>query len=127
MTSVELSTIRKYGIPVKMVLFNNGKLGMIKFEQEVLGYPEWGVDLVNPDFSVLASAYGIESMRIERGANLRNAIRKMLDSDGPFLLEAITNPEFRPMPPRVTMDQAKSYLVAGLREHVAYSPEIKLE
>ncbi|MCL4342655.1 MAG: thiamine pyrophosphate-binding protein [Candidatus Thermoplasmatota archaeon] len=127
MTSAELSTIRKYGIPVKMLLFNNGKLGMIKFEQEVLGYPEWGVDLVNPDFSVLASAYGIESMRIERGANLRNAIRKTLDSDGPFLLEAITDPGFRPMPPHVTMEQAKGYLVAGLREHMGYTPEIRTE
>ncbi|MHB1708618.1 MAG: thiamine pyrophosphate-dependent enzyme [Thermoplasmataceae archaeon] len=126
MTSMELATVKKYNVPVKIVLFNNGKLAMIKFEQEVLGYPEWGVDLVNPDFSLLTSAYGIESLRIERTADIRSGVRKMLDHEGPFLLEAITDPNTRPMPPKVTFEQAKGFLMANIREQVGYEPEIEI-
>ncbi len=123
MTAMELATIRKYNIPVKIVVFNNSKLAMIKFEQEVLGYPEWGVDLVNPDFKVLASAYGIESMTISNNSDINSGVRKMMESPGSFLLEAITDPNIRPMPPRVTFEQAKGYLMATIREKVGYEPE----
>ena len=40
MTAMELSTVKKYRIPLKIVVFNNSKLAMIKYEQEVMGYPE---------------------------------------------------------------------------------------
>ncbi len=123
MTSSELSTVRKYNIPIKVVIFNNSKLGMIKFEQEVLGYPEWGVDLVNPDFSTLVSAYGIESMHIDKDSEIRNGVSRMLNSSGPFLLEVITNPNLRPLPPRITLDQARGYLVANIKERIGYTPE----
>lgn len=124
MTMTELATIRKYNVPVKIVLFNNSKLGMIKFEQEVVGYPQWGVDLVNPDFSTIASAYGIESTRISKNSEIVVGVKKMLESKGPFLLEAITDPNARPMPPKVKFDQAKGYFVASLREKVGYTPEM---
>jgi pyruvate dehydrogenase (quinone) len=124
MTSIELATVKKYNLPLKIIVFNNSKLGMIKFEQEVLGYPEWGVDLVNPNFSLLASAYGIESIRIENNSGILEGVRKMMENTGPFLLEAITDPDLRPMPPRITFEQAKGYLVASLREKIGYKPEI---
>ncbi|QRF76442.1 pyruvate dehydrogenase [Thermoplasmatales archaeon] len=124
MTMTELATIRKYNIPVKILLFNNSKLGMIKFEQEVEGYPQWGVDLVNPDFSTIASAYGIESLRISKNSEIASGVKKMFESSGPFLLEAITDPNTRPNPPRITFDQASGYLMASLREKVGYTPEI---
>ena len=123
MTMMELSTVVKYDLPIKFVIFNNGKLGMIKFEQEVLGYPQWGIDLKNPDFSTIAEAYGIPSARIETGDSLREGLRKMLSSRGPFILEAITGPDAKPMPPYVTVSQVKGYAMASIREHVGYTPE----
>lgn len=127
MTSMELATIKKYNLPVKIVVFNNGKLAMIKFEQEVLGYPEWGVDLVNPDFSLLAKAYGIDSFTIGENRDVREGVRSMIESKGPFLLEAITDPNLKPMPPHVTFEQAKGYFLARWRENVGYIPEINIE
>jgi len=124
MTMTELATIRKYNIPVKILLFNNSKLGMIRFEQEVEGYPQWGVDLVNPDFSTIASAYGMESLRISKNSEIAGGVKKMFESSGPFLLEAITDPNTRPNPPKITFDQASEYLMASLREKVGYTPEI---
>ena len=124
MTMMELSTVKKYNIPLKIVVFNNSKLAMIKFEQEVEGFPEWGIDLYNPDFSVVAKAYGIDSDRITGNGNIREKVRNMLDHDGPFLLEAITDPDVRPMPPKVTIEQAAGYLTANIREHVGYTPEV---
>lgn len=123
MTSMELSTIKKYNLPIKIVVFNNSKLAMIKFEQEVLGFPEWGVDLVNPDFSILASAYGIESTRIERNSDVKSGVKTMIESKGPFLLEAMTEPDMRPTPPKIRLEQATGYLVAQLRERIGYEPE----
>jgi len=58
MTMGEVITAVKYGRPIKVVVFNNSKLGMIKFEQEVMGYPEWGVDLQPMDFASVAKAMG---------------------------------------------------------------------
>ncbi len=124
MTMVELSTVVKYGLPVKFVIFNNGKLGMIKFEQEVLGYPQWGIDLKNPDFSTIAEAYGIPSARMEAGDSLKDGIRKMLSSHGPYILEVLTDPDAKPMPPYVTVSQAKGYAMASIREHVGYTTEV---
>lgn len=124
MTMAELATVKKYNVPVKIVIFNNSKLGMIKYEQEVLGYPEWGVDLVNPDFAGIASAYDIEATRVKSNVSLKEGIRKMLDSDGPFILEAITDPRAKPMPPKVTFEQARGYLAANAREKIGYTPEI---
>jgi pyruvate dehydrogenase (quinone) len=123
MTAMELATVKKYNLPVKIVVFNNSKLAMIKFEQEVLGYPEWGVDLVNPNFSLLATAYGIDSLKIENNAEIRNGVKKMIDSQGPFLLEAVTEPNLRPMPPRVALEQARGYLIANLKERIGYEAE----
>lgn len=125
MTLMELATVKKYNLPIKIVVFNNSKLAMIKFEQEVLGYPEWGVDLVNPNFSLLAAAYGIDSITIQNSGEIKNGVRKMMDNPGPFLLEAVTDPNMRPMPPRVTLEQAKGYLMANLRERIGYEPEVQ--
>lgn len=127
MTIMELATIRKYNIPVKIVVFNNSKLAMIKFEQEVMGYPQWGVDLVNPEFSSLASAYGIDTQRIVNDVEIEAAVDAMLKSQGPFLLEALVDQNAKPVPPKISFDQAKGYIVAGVKERIGYKPEIELK
>ena len=126
MTIMELATVKKYNIPVKIVVFNNSKLAMIKFEQEVMGYPQWGVDLINPEFSTLASAYGIDTQKIVSDSEIEAAVDAMLKSKGPFLLEAIVDPNAKPMPPKISFDQAKGYLIAGVKERIGYQPEMEL-
>lgn len=116
MTMMELITARKYKRNVKIVVFNNSKLGMIKFEQEVMGYPEWGVDLLNPDFSKLAQAIGIYGRRVDKISDLDPAIDEFLSVESPGVLEVIVNPDEKPMPPKLTFSEIKGYVTSVLRE-----------
>jgi len=121
MTMMELITAKKYSRPIKVVIFNNSKLGMIKFEQEVMGYPEWGVDLYNPDFSKLAESIGIEGIRIEDPKDLDEGLKKLKESKGPFVMDVVVDPNERPMPPKLTFTQAKNYVLSIFREKLESS------
>ncbi|MEM0158734.1 MAG: thiamine pyrophosphate-binding protein [Thermoplasmataceae archaeon] len=116
MTMMELITARKYSRNIKVVVFNNSKLGMIKFEEEVMGYPEWGVDLLNPDFGAVATAMGIYGDHVEKPGDLPKAISRLLSSNGPGVLDVKVEPNERPMPPKLTFAQAKGYITSLLRE-----------
>ncbi len=78
MTMMELVTIKKYNRPVKLFVFNNSKLGMIKFEEEVMGFPEYGVDLYPLNFAKIAESIGIHSIRVEKPADLEKAVIEAL-------------------------------------------------
>ena len=52
----DLSTIVQYKLPVRIVVFNNRSLGMVKLEMEVAGLPDWQTDMENPDFALVAKA-----------------------------------------------------------------------
>ena len=54
----DLATITQYQLPVKIIVFNNRSLGMVKLEMEVAGLPDWQTDMVNPDFALVAQAMG---------------------------------------------------------------------
>ena len=57
----ELLTAVKYKLPIKVIIFNNGKLGLIQMEQEAEGLPEAETDLQNPDYVALANAMGVRT------------------------------------------------------------------
>ncbi len=116
MTMMELITARKYNRKIKVVVYNNSKLGMIKFEQEVMGYPEWGVDLLNPDFSQLAKAIGIFGRRVEKISDLDAGIDELLAADSPGVLEVLVDPDEKPMPPKLTFKEVKGYVTSIFRE-----------
>jgi len=123
MTMMELITAKKYSRPIKVVVFNNSKLGMIKFEQEVMGYPEWGVELYNPEFAKLTEAIGIKGITVEDPSDLSSAIKEMKESEEPFVLNVIVDPNERPMPPKLTFTQAKNYVLSIFREKLEPSEE----
>jgi acetolactate synthase-1/2/3 large subunit len=88
MTVQELGTIMQYKIPVKIIILNNGYLGMVRQWQEMFFNGRYAsTELVNPDFVTLASAYGIEAQRVSQRGELREALVKMLAADGPFVTE----------------------------------------
>lgn len=84
----ELATLRRYGLPVKIVLLDNQALGMVRQWQELFfdrRYSE--VDLSdNPDFGAIASAFGIEAFHVDRAESVEAALRALLDAPGPALL-----------------------------------------
>lgn len=88
MTIQELGTILETGVGVKIILLNNNYLGMVRQWQQLFFHERYSETvMVNPDFVMLASAYGIKSRRVERREDLNDAIADMLSDDAPFLLD----------------------------------------
>ena len=108
----ELLTLAQYQLPVKIVLFENHRLGMVQLEQEAAGLPHYGVDLKNPNFAALAEAVGLKGLRVEDPAQVRPALEKALTNNGPVLVDVITDPNVLSMPPKATIQQAKGFALA---------------
>lgn len=88
MTIQELGTILETGVGVKIILLNNNYLGMVRQWQQLFFHERYSETvMVNPDFVMLASAYGIKSRRVEMREDLDDAIAEMLSDDAPFLLD----------------------------------------
>jgi pyruvate oxidase len=116
MLMADFVTAVKYRLPIKVVVLDNHRLAMIKFEQEVEGYPEFGTELTNPDFAAYAEACGARGIRVEHQDQLADALADALKHPGPVLVDVWCNPNERPLPPRITMDQARGYATALFRE-----------
>lgn len=90
----ELATLRRYGIPVKVLLLDNSSLGLVRQWQELFfeqNYSE--VDLSdNPDFVKVAEAFGVEAFRISRREEVQAGIARLLAADGPCLAHVIIDP-----------------------------------
>ena len=91
MTLQELATVKKYNLPVKIVILNNGFLGMVRQWQDLFHakrYSEVYLADSNPDFARLAEAYGIKGITLTDRSKLAETVREVLEHDGPVLLEA---------------------------------------
>ncbi len=87
----ELATLAQYGINVKIVIINNGWQGMVRQWQEAFfgeRYSSSNMQTGVPDFEILAKAFGIKGMVINKRENLESAIAEMLAHDGPVLVDA---------------------------------------
>jgi pyruvate dehydrogenase (quinone) len=114
----DLLTAVAYDLPVILVVFDNGRLGMVKLEQEQGGLPEFGTKLQNPDLATVAEAMGLTGIRVTDPAEIDGAVRAALDTPGPVLLDVLTNPEEVALPPKVTPGEAWGFAVAKLKETV---------
>lgn len=95
----ELGTIMEQQAPVKMILMNNNYLGNVRQWQAMFfGHRYSFTPMVNPDYMKIAEAYGIPSRRVIDRKDLQEAIREMLSTNGPFLLEACVIEEGNVMP-----------------------------
>lgn len=90
----ELATLKRYRLPVKILLLDNGCLGMVRQWQELFNAERYSeVDLSdNPDFALVAQAFGIESFAIDRRAQVGGAIERLLATDGPVLCHVKIDP-----------------------------------
>jgi acetolactate synthase-1/2/3 large subunit len=104
MSSPEFATAVQYGLPIVVLLVNNGMYATIRMHQERL-FPGRviGTDLVNPDFPALAQAYGGFGERVERTEDFEAAFERALVSGKPALLELPVDPER--ISPRVTLSE----------------------
>lgn len=87
MTIQELGTILQSQIGVKMIVMNNNYLGMVRQWQELFFEERYSfTTMINPDFTAIGKAYGIESRQVKKREDLADAIQDMLKDDKPYLL-----------------------------------------
>ncbi|KGO87733.1 pyruvate dehydrogenase [Flavobacterium rivuli WB 3.3-2 = DSM 21788] len=105
----DLATIHQYKLPVKIIVFNNRSLGMVKLEMEVAGLPDNQTDMVNPDFAMVALAMGFRGITVNEPDNLENALTEAFAINGPVLVNVMTNPDSLAMPPKIEWKQMAGY------------------
>ncbi|RVU00055.1 ubiquinone-dependent pyruvate dehydrogenase [Mucilaginibacter limnophilus] len=103
----DLATIVQYKLPVKVIVFNNRSLGMVKLEMEVAGLPDWQTDMHNPDFALVAQAMGMKGYTVNDASGVRAALQSAFAYEGPALINIMTDPNALAMPPRVEFEQVK--------------------
>ncbi len=88
MNQQELILLRQYNLPVKILIFNNGALGMVKQWQELFNNRRYSSVIldINPDFVKLGNAHFVDGERIDNLKKLKN-IKKFLENDKPYLLD----------------------------------------
>ncbi|MDK8476253.1 MULTISPECIES: pyruvate dehydrogenase [unclassified Corynebacterium] len=111
----ELLTVKLHQLPVKMFVFNNSSLGMVKLEMLVGGIPEHETDHESVDFSKIAEAAGIKTFRIEDPKQAPKQIKKALAYNGPALIDVVTDPNALSLPPTLTFDQLLGFSKAATR------------
>jgi acetolactate synthase-1/2/3 large subunit len=88
MTLQELGTLMQEGIGIKIVILNNGHLGMVRQWQELFFDQRYSsVALRNPDFVTICRGFGLEARQVSERVELDDAIETLLADDGPRLLE----------------------------------------
>ncbi len=94
MTIQELGTIFQTKAAVKIIILNNNFLGMVRQWQQLFFEKRYAsTEMINPDFVAIAKGYFIESSKVSIRENLNKEIIKMLNHDGPYLLEVIIEKE----------------------------------
>lgn len=101
-----------YGLPLKVMVFNNSTLGMVKLEMLVDELPDFGVDVPDTRYADIATAMGWKAARVEDPKELPRRMREFLDHDGPALLEVMTDPNALSLPPEITSDQVFGFATA---------------
>ena len=88
MTIQELGTIFQHKLPVKIVILNNDFLGMVRQWQEMFFDKRYAsTEMVNPDFVSIAKAYFLDSEKVENRSDLEPAVKRMIESKKPYVLE----------------------------------------
>jgi pyruvate dehydrogenase (quinone) len=105
----DLMTISQYQIPIKIIIFNNRSLGMVKLEMQVQGYMDWQTDMVNPDFVKLAESMNIKAWEAKESKDVQQALINGFKHNGPAIINIFTDPNALAMPPSITFDQMKGF------------------
>jgi pyruvate oxidase len=109
MTMADFVTAVKYNLPIVVIVLNNHKIAMIKFEQEVMGNIEFGTDLINPNFAQYADICGGIGYRVESPEELLPALQQAVKQNKPCIIDVVVDAEEAPMPAKIKFAQAAGY------------------
>jgi pyruvate dehydrogenase (quinone) len=108
-------TLGQVGLPVKVIVLNNGTLGFVELEMKAGGFLDTGVDLKNPNFAAMADAVGVKGFRVERPEDLKDALADALAYDGPALVDVVSARQELVMPPKTTFAEAQKFSLFMMR------------
>ncbi|MDF2523388.1 MAG: ilvB [Clostridiales bacterium] len=95
MSMQELGTIKQNDLGIKIIIFNNSRLGMVREIQKQKYSSRYSQVFLetNPDFVKLVDAYGFRGEQISSNSEVKAALERMFDYNGTYLIECIVNPE----------------------------------
>jgi len=102
-------TLSQAGLPIKIVLLNNGTLGFVEMEMKASGLVDVGCALENPNFAAMAEAMGVKGLRVEKPQDLRAALTEAFAHDGPVLVDVVSERQELIMPPEITAANVKGF------------------
>jgi len=105
----DLLTIAQYQLPIKLIIYNNSTLAMVKLEMRVAGYEDFGVDVPQVNFAKIAEAAGVRGFRVESSSDLKDAFWSALRHKGPAIVDVSTNPDALAIPPRIDAKEVAGY------------------
>lgn len=108
----EMITAVAYGLPIKVFVFNNSTLGLVKLEMLVDGFPSFGVDVHGVDYAAIGAAMGFHAERVEDPQHLRAAVAAAFAHKGPALVDIVTDPRALSLPPAIAGEQVKGFALA---------------
>jgi pyruvate dehydrogenase (quinone) len=111
----ELMTTLQENLPIKIAVFDNGKLGFVEIEQKTEGLLPLYTDLKNPDFGRVADAMGLWGRTVSKAGELEQAVQEWLAQPGPALLNVKVAPMQLVMPPTIELDAAKGMALYTVR------------
>ena len=111
----ELITVKQHDLPIKMMVFNNSSLGMVKLEMMVAGLKEFQTDHAQVNYADIAKAVGIKSFRVEKPQDLEKTIKEAFAHDGPVLVEMITDPDALSLPPNFDWTMIKGFTESAVK------------
>jgi len=116
----EFMTSVHHKLPVKVIVYNNSALGLIRLEAESVGLVPFreAIEFPNPDFAALARACGGQGFTARKPEELMAAITEALAVDGPAIVDAVVASDEMPNMPHIELEQAGHYAIAKIKEAV---------
>src|SRR5271168_838667 len=120
MLMCEFLTAVHHKLPVKVIIYNNSALGLIRLEAESVGIVPFheAIEFPNPDFAALARACGGHGFTARKPEDLMAAITEALAVDGPAIVDAVVASDEMPNMPHIELEQAGHYAIAKIKEAV---------
>lgn len=89
----ELMTCVDYNLPVKVLIFSNGYLGMVRqLQEKMCGRRYSQTKISNPDFLKIAEAYGIKAKRVEFKDDIIPSLKEAFEHNGPYIIDFVIEP-----------------------------------
>jgi pyruvate dehydrogenase (quinone) len=116
----EFMTAVHHKLPIKVVIFNNSALGLIKLEAESVGVIPFreAIEFPNPDFAALARACGGHGFTVKQPGLLTAELNEAFAIDGPAIIDCVVPADEMPNVPHVELDQIGNFAIAKIKEAV---------